>query len=333
MAKFSIILPVRNGGEYVKECVQSILAQTCTDLDLHILDNCSTDGTLEWIRTIADTRIKIYAADRPLSIEENWDRVKMIPKNEFMTLIGHDDRLYEDYLATMQGLIAASPDASLYQAHFTYIDAKGRKIRDSKPMASIETAGSFLEKILENRIDVMGTGFMMRSEEYNAVGGIPLYPNLLFADFALWISVAKIRFMATSPALGFSFRLHQSMTSASADIRFQQAFEAFIFFLEALRKEKPEYSEIIRKHAGTFLLFYCRGLSHRLLRTPKAKRNDLSVKSFVSKCNEYAYKLGVDRFNPQRQFSIRLARVLDSTMLGRRAFLLFKKLFPRPILK
>jgi glycosyltransferase involved in cell wall biosynthesis len=48
--KFSIILPVKNGGEYVKECVQSILAQSCPDFNLHILENCSTDGTAEWLQ-------------------------------------------------------------------------------------------------------------------------------------------------------------------------------------------------------------------------------------------------------------------------------------------
>ena len=39
MKKFSIILPVKNGGEYVKECVRSILSQTLNDFNLLVLDN------------------------------------------------------------------------------------------------------------------------------------------------------------------------------------------------------------------------------------------------------------------------------------------------------
>ena len=39
MKKFSIILPVKNGGKYVKECVKSILFQTLNDFNLLVLDN------------------------------------------------------------------------------------------------------------------------------------------------------------------------------------------------------------------------------------------------------------------------------------------------------
>src|SRR6185295_11425434 len=98
MSKYSIILPVRNGGEYVKDCINSILNQTLPDFGLHVLDNCSTDGTREWIESINDERITIYPGEKPLTIEENWSRIVSIPKNEFITLIGHDDILFPGYL-------------------------------------------------------------------------------------------------------------------------------------------------------------------------------------------------------------------------------------------
>src|SRR6266702_945692 len=101
MAKYSIILPVRNGGEYVKLLLANILQQTLPDFELQVLDNCSTDGTREYIQSLNDNRIKIYPADKPLSIEENWARITTIPKNEFITLIGHDDLLDTNYLREM----------------------------------------------------------------------------------------------------------------------------------------------------------------------------------------------------------------------------------------
>ena len=129
MAKYSIVLPVRNGGEYIKECVHHILSQSLTDFQLHILDNCSTDGTSEWLQSLKDERIMIYPATQPLSIEQNWGRITSIPKNEFITLIGHDDILDANYLAVMDQLIRKHPRASLYQAHFRYIGPKGELLR------------------------------------------------------------------------------------------------------------------------------------------------------------------------------------------------------------
>src|SRR6185369_8161223 len=103
--KFSIILPVRNGGEYVKGCVRSILAQSYTDFNLIVLDNNSSDGTSDWLESIKDNRIEIYRSEKPVPIEINWSRIKGVPKSEFMTMIGHDDLLDKNYLQVMDELI------------------------------------------------------------------------------------------------------------------------------------------------------------------------------------------------------------------------------------
>jgi glycosyltransferase involved in cell wall biosynthesis len=223
--KYSIVLPVRNGGEYVKECVYSVLSQTLNNFNLHVLDNCSTDETLEWIGSLKDDRIKVFSSEKPLTIEENWARAVSIPKNEFLTIIGHDDVLARNYLSVMDELISKHPDASLYQTHFSYIDSKGKKIGDCKHMKEIETDKNFLTSVLTKNIDIMGTGFMMRSKDYDALGGIPAYPNLLFADFELWLNLTRISYKATSLQNCFSFRLHQSTTSVSPDVKLHKAFE------------------------------------------------------------------------------------------------------------
>lgn len=332
--KFSIILPVRNGGEYVKECVRSILSQSYTDFNLLILDNNSTDGTVAWVQSLNNDRIIIYLSEKSLSIEENWGRIVTIEKNEFITLIGHDDILAKDYLKVMSELIYKHPDAGLYQTHFNYIDSKGKKIRDCKPMATRESAEEFLEKFLHNNIDVMGTGFMMRSEDYDRLGGIQPYPNLLFADFELWINLTKISYKATAKEVCFSFRLHQSTTASSPDTKFQQSLEKFIYFLSLLKNERKSFNEIIIKSGADFLTFYCRGLSHRLLRTAKSKRNGLTVKKFINNCYEYATVLGVeDSFKPNSLLSVRLAKAIDSTRAGRFIFLTFKRIYSYPLLK
>ncbi len=334
MAKFSIILPVRNGGEHIKECVHSILAQTCTDFNLVILDNKSTDGTTEWIGTLKDERIKHFLSNQSLSIEENWHRILTAPRNEFITLIGHDDILQPDYLQVMSQLIDAHPDASLYLAHFSYIDVDGKKIRDCVPMDEKEMPGPFLTKYLENRIDLMGTGFIMRGKDYEAIGGIPMYPNLLFADFELWINLAKKNYMAVSSQNCFAFRIHASTTKASADERYHKAFERFINYLVSLKEERAEFAERIRQSGGSYLLFYCRGFCHRLLRTPVKKRNGLTVKKTIADFNSYARRLGIGTaFKPGSVFSIRLARWIDSNPVTRSFFLIFKKIYAKPVIR
>lgn len=331
---FSIILPVRNGGEYLKLCVQSILSQTRNNFNLIILDNCSTDGSLEYIGALNDSRIVLHPAGKPLTIEENWGRILSVDKNEFITLIGHDDILFTDYLEEMESLINKYPDAGLYQTHFNYINYRGQVIRKCKQMAETEDGPQFLKTYLQNKIDIMGTGFMMRSADFNKLGGMPLYPNLLFADFELWLNLADISFKATSRKECFSFRLHSSATSTSSDLKFQNAFEQFVFFLVSLKKRKPQFKDVIQNYSNDFLLFYCKGLSHRLLRTPIKKREGLSIKLFLKKCSGYADLLGTNKvFQPILVPAIFIASALDKTGIGRFLFLTFKKMYKKPILK
>ncbi len=335
MEKFSIILPVKNGGEYLKKCVRSILSQTLNDFNLVVLDNCSKDGTLQWIQSLNDNRIVVYPSENPLSIEENWGRIITIPKNQYITLIGHDDILKPNYLEVMNGLINKHPDATLYQAHFSYIDSKGKNIRHCKPMKEKENGPAFLESILQNRIDVVGTGFMIRSKDYDALGGIPIdYPNLLFADFKLWLNLTAKNYKATSPLHGFYFRLHQSTTSLSSDAKYQQAFEKFIYFLQTLSIINSDYQNIVVQNADSFIMHYCKSLSHRVLRIPKIKRKNQSVSYILQKGKEYSFLLtGNKNFNPLSSFSILLAKVIDSNIITRKLFLLSKIIYTKPILK
>src|SRR5690606_36974692 len=146
-----------------------------------------------------------------------------------ITLIGHDDMLDAHYLETMDELIGEHPNASLYQTHFRFIDSQGSLIRRCKPMDEVQSASEFVAFVLANSIDTMGTGFMMRSSDYDAEGGIQTsYPNLLFADFHLFINLTRLSYKATSLKECFAFRLHRSTTTLSGDNPYQEAYGLFI---------------------------------------------------------------------------------------------------------
>lgn len=334
MAKYSIILPMRNGGEYVKECVASILAQTFTDFNLVVLDNCSTDGSREWIQSLDDKRIRVIPSNRPLTIEENWGRIKDIPRNEFITLIGHDDILYPDFLQKIDALVQLYPDASLFHTHFDFINGHGDIIRTGKSMPALISPDELFRRFLCNEIEMMGTGYVMRAADYDQLGGIPVnYPSLLFADFDLWIRTSMKGYMVVASENGFAFRVHQSTTGLSQDSKLHEALGIFVGFLKDISLKDEKFASLIQEHGPSFLRFYCKGYSHRLLRTSMDKRKGLTVKQFVQKTREFAKILGVaDDYDPQKVLPVRLAMIIDSNPVTRRLFLVFKRLFPKPVL-
>ncbi|MBC7507501.1 MAG: glycosyltransferase [Ferruginibacter sp.] len=335
MAKYSIILPVRNGGHYLKTCVASILSQTFTDFNFIILDNCSTDGTLEWLYILNDERIKIIVSEKPLTIEESWGRITSIEKNEFITLIGHDDILYPDFLMVIDRLVINHPQASLYHTHFNFIDAKGKIIRACKPMQQQISGYDFLKKFLTNSIDAMGTGYVMRAKDYDALQGIPVhYPNLLFADFELWLNLSLKSYEVVAAENCFAFRLHKSTTGTSEDKKLHKSLELFTAFLHRMQQEDVKAKHIIDEFGSQFLLLFCKGYSHRLLRTPLKNREGLTVGKFIKFTKELATMLGLqDKFKPEKIPSIKLAAFIDDNKMLSKLFLSFKKIYSKPVSK
>ncbi len=332
--KYSVILPVRNGGNYIKDCVNSILSQTLQDFNLIILDNNSKDGTIDWLEKLHDERITIHLSSKDLTIEENWKRITSVDKNEFITLIGHDDLLEPHFLATIDTLIKQHPTASLFTTHFNYIDAAGNTIRNCKPMDCVQQPHEFLSHYLCSMIDCMGTGFVMRATDYDSIGGIPTrYPNLLYADFELWILLTGKGFKVTAFVQCFSFRLHQSATTSSSDDKFQRAFFMFIEFLATLRSASPLYEIAIERYGGIYLDYYVKGLSHRLLRNTSRKKSLLTVKQFLENTQILSKQLLKEsNYQSNRLASVRLAQFVDSNLITRTLFVWFKKVYAKPIL-
>jgi hypothetical protein len=205
-------------------------------------------------------------------------------------------------------------------------------MRKCKPMDERQSPEEFLSFFLAGIIDHMGTGYMMRSSDYDEIGGMPAYPNLLFADFELWTQVTLKGYKATAFEECFAFRLHQSMTTRSSDLKYQQAFERFVAYLGTLQKAQPSMRPVIGRYGLLFLMTYCKGLAHRLLRTSLKQRNGYTVHACVTQCRLYADQLVPDNdFDPYRMFSMRLARKIDKYRLTRALFLVFKKMYSKPI--
>jgi hypothetical protein len=292
-----------------------------------VLDNCSNDGTLEWLQSLKDNRIVIHQSEKPLSIEENWARIKLTPKNEFITLIGHDDILNKDYLEVMNNLIQNNPFASLYQTHFEYIDENGKVLRNCKPMDEKQFAQDFLTSFIKQTIDSTGTGYMMRSRDYDKLGGIdPSFKKLIFADYALWIDLSLISYKVTSPEVAFKYRIHNSISKTTGGQEYQEAFVRFLDFIILRSQNNAPIKKVIENYGKEMLIYYCESLSHRILKTLRTQRQ-IIVKEFIEKCKFYAAILiPGQNFEPEKKFRIYIAKILDNSTAGRNLFRIIKKI-------
>lgn len=242
--KFTLVIPSYNGGAYLKACIAAIQAQTDPDFALAVLDDGSTDGSLEWLAGLDEPRLTVYPAPAHLGIVQNWARALEIPKAEFMAIVGQDDLLDPDYLAVMDTLTQAHPDAGLYHAHFRFITAQGEVMRPCRPLPPRETAAEYLTELFTGRRDTYGTGYLMRSAHYEKVGGIPPFEKLLFADDALWMALMHGTYKATARAECFSCRLHPASASGGTGWEsWAAALPPYAAFLKSFAARDPAFAQ------------------------------------------------------------------------------------------
>lgn len=126
--KVTIGLPVYNGEKYLKEALDSILAQTYDDFELVICDNASTDTTSQICLEYAqrEPRIRYYRNERNLGAAPNHNRAFQLAKGEYFKWAGYDDRIAPDFLTKCVDVLDHHPDIVMAMPLSALIDEQGR---------------------------------------------------------------------------------------------------------------------------------------------------------------------------------------------------------------
>ncbi len=331
---FSIIIPFKTGKQYLIDCLQSVLAQDYPHYEIIVLADITsnTDDALHAIKDLNNPKISVLLSDKNLDILQNWGRIKDLDKKEYMTILGYDDILSKGFLTCINNLINTYPEASLYHTHFNYINSNSETIKKCQSLPTQMTASDYLEYTLKETIDIMATGYVFKSKDYDAIGGIPTnYPNLIYADVQLWIALTKKSYLVVDPAIQFSFRIHPSVTKTSKDKILLDAFIIFIAYLKELKKEATSFELAIQSYLTTFAESTTKAMAHRLLRTPKNNRQGLTIDKVHNKIEEKCIEMDIP-YAPFKIKSIQIARFIETTPLLNELFLLFKKIYKKPVL-
>ena len=130
--RVSIGLAVRNGRGVVERCIESILRQDFTDLELVIYDNASEDGTIEVVEKYAhsDRRIWLSVNQVNVGIYENMRRVFKASRGTFFRWISADDWLEPGCVSACVRALESHPNAIGVTTWFTIHTADGSTRRE-----------------------------------------------------------------------------------------------------------------------------------------------------------------------------------------------------------
>jgi hypothetical protein len=125
--RVTVLLAVKDGLPWVRETVESVLAQTVEDFELLVVDDGSTDGTADAIADFGDPRIRILRNERNIGQVPSLNRGLDEARGEIVARIDADDVMLPPRLARQLAVLDAEPDVALAGTWMDIVDDEGRR--------------------------------------------------------------------------------------------------------------------------------------------------------------------------------------------------------------
>lgn len=107
----SVIIPTYNRAEYLRQAIESVLAQSYKNFELLVLDNCSPDHTPDVVASFNDHRIKYLRHQCNIGAFANWTYGVFLAKGKYLSILGDDDIYKPDFLT--HRIAVMEPDQSI----------------------------------------------------------------------------------------------------------------------------------------------------------------------------------------------------------------------------
>lgn len=200
--KISVIMSVYNGMPYLKGAVESIFNQTYDNFEFIIVDDASTDGTREYLKSLKDKRIKLIKNSKNLGLAVSLNKALRQTQGDYIARMDADDISLPKRLETQIKVFDDDPSITICGTWADLIDEKDKIIGDRKYPIS----DSGIKKLLAWEPSIIHPTLMIRAEALKELAGYD--PKFDFAEEYELLMRAKNKFkMANVPQKLLLWRL------------------------------------------------------------------------------------------------------------------------------
>lgn len=204
----SVIIPAYNASEYLREAIESVLAQTYRNFEIIVVDDGSTDETPQIIEGFGKAVHGIRQPNQGLSGARNTGIRHS--NTEIIALLDADDLWEPNYLETIMGHLQKHPRASGVYSGFQYIDAIGRIL--GRPSLKVVHPDDFYQSLLTSGNWLVPSAVVLRRSSVYEAG---LFDEEIgpVADADLWEKISRTGSLIGIPKALIRYRRHGSNMS------------------------------------------------------------------------------------------------------------------------
>jgi glycosyltransferase involved in cell wall biosynthesis len=256
-------MPVYNGEQYLRPAIDSVLAQSFSDLELLVVDDGSTDGTAAILRSYKDPRLRVFPLAHVGIIKaRNYGAAQS--QADWIACLDADDISLPHRLAEQMNLLRKHRDAVFCYSDVEFIGEGAATIRRPRPPRT--------RALLAARFcwycPIIASSVIFKRESFQAVGGYD--PDEPYSeDFGLWGRLLELGTFAFVPRPLVQYRLHQQSVTKQK------------FTIQSAASER-----IVARHCHRFFQLEDEPSArvNRLLRTASCERKVSEWFWFLTRC-------------------------------------------------
>lgn len=221
----SVVVPVFNGLPHLEDLVDSILDQTYPELEIVFSDGGSTDGSVDYLNSLTDPRVRVVTIPPGSGAAGNWTYASEQANGQFTKLICQDDLLYPTTIERQVADLQSHPTAVMATGQRDIIDASGRPIVKGRGLSGLSgdliPGATVIKACYLQGTNVIGEplAVLFRTEVLRAC--LPWQDdNPLMLDLSMYARVAPIGDVVVRREVVGAFRV--SSTSWSTRLAKQQ---------------------------------------------------------------------------------------------------------------
>jgi len=216
----SVVVPVYNGEPYLRESLESILGQTYRHLEVLLMDDASTDGAPEILRSYAerDSRVRYERQPRNRGIFGNINDGIALAGGDYVAIHHADDVYDPEIVAVEVAYLGRRPEVGAAFCTDVFIDRSGREFgRLTLPpeirAAEVLSYADVLNGILQHQnVFIRGGTSLVRRDVYDEVGWFDDRYSLR-SDLDMWLRIARRFPIAILDRALVRYRIHAENSS------------------------------------------------------------------------------------------------------------------------
>jgi len=264
----TVAIPVYNRRQFIERAISSALAQQVPDLEIVVIDNCSTDGTWELLRDLSASNLRLLRNSSNIGLFGNLNRCLQEARGKYLRVLCSDDRLLPDCLAHEIDILERHPEATLVSTQGWQVDETGRRLRRFANLlkpgiysgVSLIPAALWLLSLYGSPFN-FPSGVLLRGTAVGQVGGFnPTLSHL--GDLEFYLRLAEFGPVAITDRFGCEVCVHTQQESNRLldDGRFTEEWLIVARHWTALLEQAALLDEVVNQTAASSLAIAVRQL-------------------------------------------------------------------------